>query len=95
MNHNIILWVYLVLLLVGGLIGLLKSGSKASMIASSLFGIPILLSALGILPEKVAVGVIAFLLIFFGMKFAKGRKFMPAGFMSILSLISLLLLLLA
>ncbi len=95
MNHNIILWVYLVMLLVGGLIGLIKAGSKASMIASSLFGIPILLSALGILPEKVAVGVIAFLLIFFGMKFAKGRKFMPAGFMSVLSLISLLLLLLA
>lgn len=95
MNHTVILWVYVVLLIAGGLIGLIKAGSKASIIASTLFAIPIILGALGVLPEKVATGVIAFLLVYFGMRFAKGRKFMPAGFMTALSLVSLILLLAA
>lgn len=46
---NIVLWVYIVLLVAGGLVGFLKAGSKASLIMSSLFALPLALCALGIL----------------------------------------------
>ena len=35
--------------------------------------------------------VLAFLLVFFGMKFAKGKKFMPSGMMCILTVVALAL----
>jgi uncharacterized membrane protein (UPF0136 family) len=35
--------------------------------------------------------IILFLLLFFGLRFIKGRKFMPAGLMSIASLLALVL----
>ena len=37
MNQNTMLWVYIILLLVGGLIGFFKAGSKISLITSSVF----------------------------------------------------------
>ena len=36
-SPNMILWLYIVLLLVGGLIGFLKANSKVSLIMSSVF----------------------------------------------------------
>ena len=89
MNASIILWVYLALLLAGGLVGFLKAGSKASLIASSICGIPVLLCALGFFGRPAAIGVIAVLGLFFAAKFAKGRKFMPGGFMTLLSILAL------
>ena len=35
MNPHTVLWIYIVLLLVGGLIGFLKAGSKVSLITSA------------------------------------------------------------
>ncbi len=87
----IVLWVYIVLLEAGGLVGFLKAGSKASLIASSVFALPLILAALGILPAVVADGVIAFLLVFMGVKFAKSKKFMPSGLMVVLSVLALAL----
>lgn len=86
---NFVLWVYIVLLVAGGLVGFLKAGSKASLIASSVFAVPLILAALGILPAVAADGVIAFLLVFMGVKFAKSKKFMPSGMMVILSAVAL------
>ena len=83
MNHIIVIWVYVALLEIGGVIGFLKAKSKASLIASSLFALPLILTGLHVLPEKAGLAVIVVLLIYFGMKFAKGRKFMPAGLMTI------------
>lgn len=88
---NIILWVYIVMLVVGGLMGFLKAGSKASLIASVTFAIPLTLAALGIVPSMVADICLVLLLIVFGKKFAVGRKFMPAGLMTILSIVTLAL----
>ena len=88
---NIILWVYVVMLVVGGLMGFLKAGSKASLIASVTFAIPLTLAALGIVPAIVANVCLGILLLFFGKKFATGRKFMPAGLMTILSVVALAL----
>jgi len=86
---NLVLWVYIVLLVAGGLVGFLKAGSKASLIASSVFAVPLILAALGILPAVAADGVIAFLLVFMGVKFAKSKKFMPSGMMVVLSVMAL------
>jgi uncharacterized membrane protein (UPF0136 family) len=94
-TSNIVLWIYIVLLISGGLIGFLKAGSKASLIASSAFALPLVLAALGVfggasgLIAKITIGV---LLVFFGKKFWIGRKFMPSGLMAILSAVALVLL---
>ena len=37
MNPQTVLWIYIILLVIGGLIGFLKAGSKASLIASVSF----------------------------------------------------------
>ncbi len=92
MTPTVVLWIYIALLLAGGLIGFLKAKSKASLIASSIFAVPLVLAALGVVkPPWVADIVIGFLLVFFGMKLAKGGKFMPAGMMVVLSIAALVL----
>ena len=42
---NTVLWVYIVLLLVGGLIGFFKAKSKVSLISSSVFAAVLVLTA--------------------------------------------------
>ena len=86
MTPNTILWIYVALLVAGGLMGFLKAGSKMSLIMSVAFAIPLALCAQGMISEpKVADVLLAFLLVFFGMRFAKSKKFMPNGMMAILS----------
>jgi len=84
----IVLWIYTVLLLGGGLMGFLKAGSKISLITSAAFAVPLVLCALGILkPFMIAQIVIAVLAAVFGIRFAKGKKFMPSGLMLVLSVV--------
>lgn len=92
MNATVILWVYIAFLIAGGLMGFIKAGSKASLIASSVLSIPLILCALGYFNLDVAKGFLMFLTVFFGLRFAKGKKFMPMGMMAILSLVALALL---
>ncbi len=87
----IALWIYLALLIAGGLTGYLKAGSKASLIASVAFAIPLLLVAVGILPGWIADVVLVVLLIFFGKRYATTKSFMPGGLMSIASALLLIL----
>lgn len=86
-----ILWIYIVLMVIGGVMGFVKAGSKASLIASLTFGAILSLFALGILPYRHHVWVLLFLLIFFGMRFAKSKKMMPNGLMTILTILALAL----
>ncbi len=82
----IILWVYIVLLLAGGLMGFIKAKSKASLIMSALFAAALALCATGVIrPFYIADFLVGFLLVFFGIRFAKGKKFMPSGLMLVLS----------
>jgi uncharacterized membrane protein (UPF0136 family) len=91
----VVLWVYIVLLLAGGVMGLVKAGSKISLITSATFAVLLALCALGIIrPFYVADVLVGLLVVVFGMRFAKGRKFMPSGLMLGLSAVVLAVLLL-
>ncbi|MGA2748521.1 MAG: TMEM14 family protein [Verrucomicrobiota bacterium] len=91
-----ILWVYIVLLLAGGVMGFVKAGSRISLISSVVFGVLLALCVMGIVrPFYVADVLVGLLLIIFGVRFAKGRKFMPSGLMLGLSAAMLAVLLLA
>lgn len=92
LRPNTILWIYIAFLVLGGLVGFFKAGSKASLIASVSFAAVLSLSATGVIFQSyVADIVLAFLLVFFGMKLAKSKKFMPSGLMVILTVLALVL----
>jgi uncharacterized membrane protein (UPF0136 family) len=78
----IILWVYIVLLFAGGLMGFIKAKSTISLVSSSIFGVLLALCALSVIkPFYIADILVGLLLVVFGVRFAKGRKFMPSGLM--------------
>ena len=86
---QIVLWVYIGLMMLGGLMGFIKAGSKASLIASTIFSAILALFALNILRIELHWIVLLFLLVFFAMRYGKSKKFMPNGFMTILTLLAL------
>ena len=87
----IILWVYIALLIAGGLMGFLKAKSKASIIASTVFAIPLILAAVDVIPATAADILLAGLTIMFGAKYFRSWKFMPGGIMGIASLVAFVL----
>ena len=94
--HNTVLWIYIVLLVVGGLIGFLKAGSKVSLIMAASFAAALGLAAIpnffdSQFRRMLANVLMAVLLVVFAMRLAKTRKFMPAGMMLIATLIALVL----
>lgn len=92
MTPVFILWIYIVLLVAGGLVGFLKARSKMSLIMSLAFAAALSLCAIGVIrPILLADILLLVLLIFFGLRFAKGRKFMPAGLMTLLTVVALAL----
>jgi uncharacterized membrane protein (UPF0136 family) len=96
MNQNTVLWIYIVLLLVGGMIGFLKAGSKISLITSSVAAALLILTAMpGVFTftfrRNLADIIMAALLIVFAIRLTKTRKFMPSGMMLVLTLAALAL----
>ena len=89
---NTVLWVYIVLLVVGGLIGFLKAKSQVSLIMSVAFAALLSLCAAGVVFQPYMADILlAALLIVFGMRLAKTKKFMPSGMMLIVTLVALAL----
>jgi uncharacterized membrane protein (UPF0136 family) len=89
---NTILWVYIVLLVVGGCIGFFKAGSKVSLITSVLFAVALALFAAGVIPWIPGADVLmGLLLVVFIIRYAKTRKFMPSGLMIVLTAVALVL----
>ena len=83
-----ILWIYIVLLISGGLMGYLKAKSKASIIASTISAIPLILVGLKVLPSTLASILLGVLLILFGSKYIRSGKLMPSGIMCIITLVT-------
>ena len=87
--------VFGVLTIAGGVVGYVKADSVASIIAGSITGILLLVAAF-LLPEHRAIGlatafIVSLLLAAqFVPKFIRTGRLMPAGMMSILSLIGLI-----
>ncbi len=92
MTSGKVLWVYIVLLVIGGLIGFFKAKSKVSLIMSVAFAAALSLCAAGIIFQPyVADILLAALIVVFGMRLAKTKKFMPAGMMLVITLAALAL----
>ena len=93
--HNFaltVLWVYIVLLVIGGMVGFLKAGSKISLIMSASFAAALALCAAGIIFQPYMADVLlATLLVVFAMRLGKSKKFMPAGLMLVLTIAALAL----
>ena len=79
-----VLWVYIVLLLAGELIGFFKAKSKVSLITSAVFAALLILTTLrGVFQPGFALGLanvtLVVLLLVFAVRLAKTKKFMPSG----------------
>jgi len=86
MTPNKILWIYIVVLVAGGLVGLLKANSKISLIMSLAFAAALALCATDIVQvPRLADIILIFLVVFFGLRIAKSKKFVLAGLMSVLT----------
>ena len=87
--------VFGVLTIAGGVVGYVKAGSVASIIAGSITGVLLLVAAF-LLPEHRAIGlatafIISLLLAAqFAPKFIRTGRVMPAGMMSVLSVIGII-----
>jgi uncharacterized membrane protein (UPF0136 family) len=89
---NTVLWIYIVLLLVGGLIGFLKAGSKVSLIMSSAFAAALVLCAADIIFKAYVADILmAALIVVFAMRLAKTKKFMPSGLMLAATIVAIAL----
>jgi uncharacterized membrane protein (UPF0136 family) len=96
MNPHTVLWIYIVLLLSGGLIGFLKAGSKVSLITSAAAAAALVLTAIpGLLGFGLARGladaIMAALLVVFAIRLGKTKKFMPSGLMFVVTGLALAL----
>ncbi len=96
MNPNTVLWIYIVLLLVGGLIGFLKAGSKISLITAAVSAALLVVTTIpGLFQPRFARGLadvlLAALLIVFALRLTKTKKFMPSGLMLVLTIAALAL----
>ena len=92
--------VFGILTIAGGIIGYMKAGSSASIIAGSISGI-LLLAGAWLIPQNQIAGlalsaIVSFLLLgYFFPKFLRTHAAMPAGMMSILSIIGVVVAILA
>jgi uncharacterized membrane protein (UPF0136 family) len=97
--HNFatrIVWIYILLLLIGGLIGFYKGKSKASLITSAIFAAVLALTTLpGVFQPTFALilanTTMAILLIVFAIRLAQTKKFMPSGLMLVVTALTLAL----
>jgi len=92
----IALWIYVTLLLAGGLVGFIKAGSKISLVTSALSAALLALCATGVLhPFWIADVIVGLLAVVFCGRYLKSSKFMPSGLILLFSVVVLAVLLVA
>ena len=89
-------WVYGVMMMIGGIAGYARVGSKASLISGVGFGLVLLISGIGVWTGSqkslmAAILIALLLVVLFAIRYAKKRRFMPAGVLAILSLVAAVL----
>lgn len=95
MNLSIVAaFAYGILSIVGGIIGYIQATSMVSLLSGSISGFLLIIAAYFQLQGQtwgsiLAVLVTAVLVVFFAFRLAKTRKFMPAGLMTILGMLTL------
>jgi uncharacterized membrane protein (UPF0136 family) len=90
MTPSLVLWIYIVLLVVGGLMGFLKAQSRISLFTSLGFAAVLSLINMNIIQVRHLRDILlAVLLVFFGWRFGRMRKFMPMGMMAVVTVITL------
>ena len=94
MHPSTVLWIYIVLLLAGGLIGFLKAGSRVSLITSAVAAALLVLTAIpGLFGPALARGladaIMAVLLVVFAIRLSKTKKFIPSGLMLVITALAL------
>ena len=91
MNESVLIWIYIVLLVGGGLVGFFKAGSKISLIMSVACAIPLILCELGVFRMENAKWILVVLLVLFTWRLTKSKKFMPNGMLLIATLLAIAL----
>ena len=92
LTPTLVLWIYIGLLVVGGVIGYLKAKSQVSLITSLVFAGALSLCAVDIVFKEGMVYVfLSVLLIVFCIRFVKTKKFMPSGMLMSVTLATLVL----
>ena len=91
-----VLWVYIVLLLIGGLIGFFKGRSKISLITSAVFAAILVVTRLPgvfqpLFARNLANVIMALLLVVFAVRLGKTKKFVPSGLMLVVTVAALVL----
>src|SRR5262245_33871159 len=89
--QDTVLWIYIVLLVAGGLVGFFVGKSKVSLIMSAAFAAALVLCAMH---SPFALGfrrglanlLMAALLVVFALRLAKTKKFMPNGLMLVVTI---------
>jgi uncharacterized membrane protein (UPF0136 family) len=85
------IWAYGVIMMLGGVMGYVKVGSKASLLSGVGMGLALLASGYGVWQGRrdsliVSVVIAALLVALFAIRLAKTKRFIPAGVLAILSL---------
>jgi uncharacterized membrane protein (UPF0136 family) len=99
MNLGIVAaFTYGILAIIGGIVGYRNAGSQVSLTSGTISGLLLIFSAviqlLGQNWGAILAIIITFaLVIFFTLRLAKTRKFMPAGLMAILGMVALIVML--
>src|SRR4051794_19300885 len=89
------LFIFGILTIAGGVMGFVKAGSNASLIAGGIAGLALLVAGYLLMAGKTQPGLILGLVLSLALagqfvpKFLSAHKFMPAGMMSILAIIGL------
>ena len=91
---SLIVIVYALLVIVGGVLGFVKAGSRPSLIGGLVGGLALLAAGWGVSRGQVwglqmALVLTLALLVFFIVRYVRTRAFMPGGLMAVLSLLAL------
>ena len=93
MKPETILWIYIVLLVIGGLIGFLKAKSRISLVSSIIFAVVLGFVAIDnpkpIFRVEWSWGILSFLALIFLIRLLRTKKFMPSGMMLLVTAVTI------